>query len=1098
MATSEVRLLFLGDSASAVRSVSRLESSFSGLGRAAKIVTGALAVGLVGSLAASAKAAVDFDRSMRNVNSIAKLSESQFKTLEKQVLSLGKTTGQTPKVLADGLYDIVSSGFKANAAVKILAVSAKAATAGMTDTATASKAVVAILNAYHLSADKARNVSSLLFTEVNKGVNTFEELATNIGDTAPLAAQLKVPFSDVAAGLALITLHGTSMAEASTQMSRVMADLLKPSKELQATFHKLGYENGQAAIEAHGFVPLIQQLSKEAKGSAGATSDWFHNIRSLRGMLNLTGPNLKLFNQFAAEMSKSFEKGGADVAAFNEQSKSISVQWAKAKAAIIAASIPIGQMLFPLLAKAAAKGQELGRALGTHLPEIKADFQALSGVVAELGRALGQIGRVALSPGGSSALLGGLAAVGTGNLILNVTEKIKALQAGMGALGPAGLAASIGVGLVAGAFVLIAREGDAATKAIQGVTDAYKRSKLATDDAKQANLNLQQAEITKTVTTRQARSAQELYNKAVKQFGPDSAQARDALTTLKQAQHDAAQATLDAKRATTADKAARQEHSKAIADQRTKVAGLAAAIRNQTKNQDFAAAAAGRSSAAFALANKNLDSHFVSDYAAAMSRLGAMLEGVNRTASLAAKATAALADSLGRLPTHKEVNLYIRTFQVGGSNIVTQGRVRGRAKGGFIPGRVGSPVPILAHAGEVVLNPMQQQALGGARALASMFGFRGDEGPSFASGGFVKPDKPPKRRRSGHSPHHARHPRVKPTNKAARQLLTALDAVDVREANMDRAYGQLARGFDITQEVFIRTDADGNDYISQPDITQRVSEIDQLIGARNQYLALLDQEKEELKKAIAALKKAIANMLKAIAAEKATAKNEAEAIARLNKQIAAERRKKKPNQKLIDRLDAQVSTHKTYQQRHLDQVSTLSGTVSDFRDDLRGVNANLTGTLPLDRKDVTLDIQTLQAERMDVSGTKLSPSTGGGGGVTVPGPNLDDLLRQIGQLKLALGIQGAQQGIIQSFAGGTLNVPTTGLALVHAGEQITPAGSARGGGSEPIHVHVHNHVTVEDGAVNQDKIRAVAVSASDRISQVIGERAIERARSGRF
>src|SRR4051812_7462740 len=253
-AESAVRVIFLGDSSSAVRSVSRLESAFGGLGRTTKLVTGAIAIGMIGALAGATKAAVDFDRSMRNVNSIAKLSEKQFQSLSKQVLALGATTGQTPKVLADGLYDIVSSGFKANDAIKILSVSAKAATAGMTDTATASKAVVAVLNAYGLSAEKSRNVSSLLFKEVQLGVNTFEELATNIGDTAPLAAALKIPFSQVSAGLALITLHGTSMAEAATQMSRVMADLLKPSKGLSAELHKLGYENGQAAISAHGFI----------------------------------------------------------------------------------------------------------------------------------------------------------------------------------------------------------------------------------------------------------------------------------------------------------------------------------------------------------------------------------------------------------------------------------------------------------------------------------------------------------------------------------------------------------------------------------------------------------------------------------------------------------------------------------------------------------------------------------------------------------------------------------------------------------------------------------------------------------------------------
>src|SRR5215468_9238270 len=108
-AESTVRILFLGDSAQAVRSVSRLESSFGSLGKAAKLASGAIAVGFVGSLALATKAAVDFDRSMRNVNSIAKLSEAQFQALEKRVLALAGPTGQSPKVLADGVYDIVSS-----------------------------------------------------------------------------------------------------------------------------------------------------------------------------------------------------------------------------------------------------------------------------------------------------------------------------------------------------------------------------------------------------------------------------------------------------------------------------------------------------------------------------------------------------------------------------------------------------------------------------------------------------------------------------------------------------------------------------------------------------------------------------------------------------------------------------------------------------------------------------------------------------------------------------------------------------------------------------------------------------------------------------
>jgi TP901 family phage tail tape measure protein len=113
---------------------------------------GATALGV--GLGVSVKMATDFEASMRNVNSIAKLSEGQFKALGDDVLALAGPTAQAPKTLADGLYELVSSGFSAKQSMKILESSAVAATAGLTDTGTATEAVAAILNAYSLPASK--------------------------------------------------------------------------------------------------------------------------------------------------------------------------------------------------------------------------------------------------------------------------------------------------------------------------------------------------------------------------------------------------------------------------------------------------------------------------------------------------------------------------------------------------------------------------------------------------------------------------------------------------------------------------------------------------------------------------------------------------------------------------------------------------------------------------------------------------------------------------------------------------------------------------------------------------------------------------------
>jgi murein DD-endopeptidase MepM/ murein hydrolase activator NlpD len=63
-------------------------------------------------------------------------------------------------------------------------------------------------------------------------------------------------------------------------------------------------------------------------------------------------------------------------------------------------------------------------------------------------------------------------------------------------------------------------------------------------------------------------------------------------------------------------------------------------------------------------------------------------------------------------------------------------------RGGTVPGRRGQAVPIVAHAGEVVLNPSQQRIVGIDRimgALRATGGIVGGDGAAFASGGWVHP-----------------------------------------------------------------------------------------------------------------------------------------------------------------------------------------------------------------------------------------------------------------------------------------------------------------------------------------------------------------------
>ncbi|MDD5699540.1 MAG: phage tail tape measure protein, partial [Victivallaceae bacterium] len=95
----------------------------------------------------------------------AKYMEAYKDGIRKMSVEFGEGTD----TLAKGLYDILSASIDPAKALDVLAVSAKAARAGITDTGIAADAITTLLNAYGLSADHAESVSDLLFKTVKKG-----------------------------------------------------------------------------------------------------------------------------------------------------------------------------------------------------------------------------------------------------------------------------------------------------------------------------------------------------------------------------------------------------------------------------------------------------------------------------------------------------------------------------------------------------------------------------------------------------------------------------------------------------------------------------------------------------------------------------------------------------------------------------------------------------------------------------------------------------------------------------------------------------------------------------------------------------------------
>ncbi|MGH3090800.1 MAG: hypothetical protein ACRDOG_00495, partial [Gaiellaceae bacterium] len=153
---------------------------------------------------------------------------------------------------------------------------------------------------------------------------------------------------------------------------------------------------------------------------------------------------------------------------------------------------------------------------------------------------------------------------------------------------------------------------------------------------------------------------------------------------------------------------------------------------------------------------------------------------------------------------------------------------------------------------------------------------------------------------------------------------------------------------------------------------------------------------------------------------------------------------------------------------------------------------------PFERRDLKRRLREIPfditAARLDIRELRGQGRADGGG------PDVDALIAQLGQLRLALGIQTSQLGILGSFARGTAFVPETGLAVLHRGEAVIPASKVRGGdGAFTPTIVVENHFAPGMEWLERFVDTRVRTSGNvDAVSSRIGARASERARARRF
>ena len=250
---------------------------------------------------------IDFNRKIAEIQTI---STDPLDSLAKSVRDLSDQFNAPILDVAAAKYQILSNGFENTAdSTKVLTAALKFAKVGISDVASAADLISSALNAYGKSANEAETISAKLFKTVELGRVVGQELANSFGRVAPVAKEIGASESEILAAFSSITIGGVKASEAATQIRATLTGLLKPSKDTQEAFRKLGVETGEQLIQAKGFQGALQALIGTTDGSTTAIAKLFPNVRALNGVLRETGTGSTIF----AEHLKEIQAASADL-----------------------------------------------------------------------------------------------------------------------------------------------------------------------------------------------------------------------------------------------------------------------------------------------------------------------------------------------------------------------------------------------------------------------------------------------------------------------------------------------------------------------------------------------------------------------------------------------------------------------------------------------------------------------------------------------------------------------------------------------------------------------------------------------------------------
>lgn len=322
--------------------------AFKAIGASAVVVGGvAVALGTKSVMMAS-----QFDKGMREVNTLAQLSEGAFSSLKQQVIDTSNRLGKDSTEMTKSLYQVVSAGYEGANAMKLLGIGTKMAIGGVAGQMESVDALTTVMNAYELQMNGAMKAADTFFYAVKYGKTTMGELAGTIGRVATISHNVGVSFQEVSAALSALTVVGVKTDEAITGLKQLFMSVLKPSKQAKDAAKEMGLEFTTAALKSKGLSEFLGDVIEATGAESEELAKLFPNARAITAILPLATNAADKFHNVLDIMNT---KTGALNSAVDQMNRSFSRQVKTIGTRLKNAYIGLGEVLIPVISKIATE-----------------------------------------------------------------------------------------------------------------------------------------------------------------------------------------------------------------------------------------------------------------------------------------------------------------------------------------------------------------------------------------------------------------------------------------------------------------------------------------------------------------------------------------------------------------------------------------------------------------------------------------------------------------------------------------------------------------------------------------------------------------------